>query len=183
VPSGEDRALIARLRLIDARIRHAPHIKVSVSGRLEGRAAGGMADTIKQRMHKPDELLDEAIEPVADAYRRAVARAALRAARADRHGIDRLARDLSISPASMRQAIDAQFFGAAWAAIQRRSPLLQRRRVPVTALAEETRHAIALLRQLQTAPQQSSIALIRNPRSMAENGLPMSSTPASSRPS
>ena len=81
VASGEDRALIEKLRHVDARIRHAPHIKVIVSGRLEGRAAGGMAETIRRRLIEADEFLDEAIEPVVDAYRRAKARAALREVR------------------------------------------------------------------------------------------------------
>jgi GT2 family glycosyltransferase len=54
VAAGEDRLLIERLRLVDARIRHAADIAVQVSGRLEGRAAGGMAETIKRRISCQD---------------------------------------------------------------------------------------------------------------------------------
>ena len=37
VPFGEDRALVAALRRIDARVRHAPEVHVTVSGRTTGR--------------------------------------------------------------------------------------------------------------------------------------------------
>ena len=104
VPSGEDRALIERLGLIDARIRHTPSIQVSVSGRLEGRAAGGMAETIKRRILMSDEVLDDTIEPVVDAYRRAMARAGLRAVWNGNGDCERLAKDLLISTEALCRA-------------------------------------------------------------------------------
>jgi len=42
-----------KLRLVDTKIRHAPEVSVSVSGRLKGRAAGGMADMIRRRLVAP----------------------------------------------------------------------------------------------------------------------------------
>ena len=69
IPSGEDRALIAALRRVDARIRHAPEVHVSVSGRTEGRSEGGMADTIRRRLAKPDEYIDDRLEPALDCAR------------------------------------------------------------------------------------------------------------------
>jgi hypothetical protein len=77
---GEDRAFFAALRRIDARIRHAPEVRVMVSGRTMGRAAGGMADTIRRRMINPDETLDDRLEPALDALRRAELRRLTRAA-------------------------------------------------------------------------------------------------------
>ena len=68
---GEDRAFFAALRRIDARIRHSPACHAVVSGRAEGRAAGGMAETIRRRLRTPDLLLDERLEPAADCTRRA----------------------------------------------------------------------------------------------------------------
>ena len=68
--SGEDRALIGRLRLIDARVRHDPQISVIVSGRIEGRAQGGMADTMRRRMVKQDEFADDRVEPAWAAFDR-----------------------------------------------------------------------------------------------------------------
>ena len=62
-PSGEDRALIALLRSLDALVRHDPHISVTVSGRIEGRARDGMADTIRRRIAQQDEFVDDSIEP------------------------------------------------------------------------------------------------------------------------
>jgi hypothetical protein len=63
---GEDRAFAAALRRAGARIRHAPEVTVVVSGRILGRAEGGMADTIRRRLVAPDTELDAALEPVAD---------------------------------------------------------------------------------------------------------------------
>ncbi|WP_457836115.1 hypothetical protein, partial [Staphylococcus aureus] len=62
-PLGEDRAFADRLRRADCRIRHAPEVWVTVSGRIEGRAVGGMADTIRRRLSRPDTLLDDRLEP------------------------------------------------------------------------------------------------------------------------
>ncbi len=76
--SGEDRAFVQSLRRIDARIRHAPEARVIVSGRLQGRAFGGMADTMRRRMIEQDAWLDDRLEPVLDATHRAGCRAALR---------------------------------------------------------------------------------------------------------
>jgi hypothetical protein len=63
---GEDRAFAKALRRIGARVRHAPEVRVVVSGRILGRAEGGMADTIRRRLVAPDTELDPALEPVAD---------------------------------------------------------------------------------------------------------------------
>ena len=52
VPIGEDRAFVEALRKVDTRIRHSPAVRVVVSGRIVGRAAGGMADTIRRPADK-----------------------------------------------------------------------------------------------------------------------------------
>ncbi len=65
-PMGEDRAFAAALQRAGARVRHAPEVQVVVSGRILGRAEGGMADTIRRRLVAPDTLLDDALEPVTD---------------------------------------------------------------------------------------------------------------------
>lgn len=44
---GEDRALFAAVRTSGGRIRHARDVRVFTSCRTEGRAAGGMADTLR----------------------------------------------------------------------------------------------------------------------------------------
>src|ERR1700733_6795573 len=49
VPLGEDKALVALLYHHDARIRHCPTAHVITSGRTDGRAPGGVADTLAIR--------------------------------------------------------------------------------------------------------------------------------------
>lgn len=148
VAAGEDRALIEQLRLIDARIRHAPDILVHVSGRLEGRAVGGMAETIKRRLICQDNLTDAKLEPAIDAYRRALALARLIAAWEQK--IDRmsLAQDLLIQPGEMRSILNAEFFGRAWSRLQAASPVLQRRRVAFADLQHEIDIAFELREKL-----------------------------------
>ena len=149
VAVGEDRALIEKLQLVDARIRHAPEIAVRVSGRLEGRADGGMAATLKRRTLQRDMLTDARLEPTVDAYRRVLAKARLRAVFLGHQDADRLGEDLLISRRAVRGALHAAYFGAAWAEIQRLSPVLQRRRVAFSNLRREIRQALMLRDQLQ----------------------------------
>jgi hypothetical protein len=148
VACGEDRALVAALRLTDARVRHAPHIVVPVSGRLEGRAAGGMAETLKRRSQSPDVMADERLEPTVDALRRALARARLRAVFGGSGDAASLAADLLILRRDFEAALSAPYFGMAWRAVQAASPVLRRRRVSFAQLARETRQAFALLEEL-----------------------------------
>ncbi len=70
VHSSEDRAFFNALRRIDARVRHLNEAVVTVSGRTEGRAAGGMADTIRRRMVATDAFLDSRLEPALAAIAR-----------------------------------------------------------------------------------------------------------------
>jgi hypothetical protein len=79
VSPGEDRAFIEALKKTDARIRHAPEIAVTVSGRIFGRAIGGMADTIRRRLIQPDIFLDDQLEPACSAVKRAMLRKLFRA--------------------------------------------------------------------------------------------------------
>ena len=67
---AEDRRFFAALRAAGMRVRHAPEIVVTVSGRTTGRAEGGMADTIWRRLGRADPYLDDALEPAMDFWRR-----------------------------------------------------------------------------------------------------------------
>jgi glycosyltransferase involved in cell wall biosynthesis len=152
VSHGEDRALIEKLRLADTKIRHAPEVSVSVSGRLDGRAAGGMADTIRRRLLSPDVFADEALEPAIDAYRRALAKARLRAVGRRLRDTRQLAEELLIPPDALAAALSAPYFGTAWAQVQNLSPVLHRRRLRVSDLPGETRHACLLREELLQWP-------------------------------
>jgi glycosyltransferase involved in cell wall biosynthesis len=168
VPSGEDRALIERFRLFDARIRHAPDISVAVSGRLNGRAKGGMAEALSRRVLRPDEETDAALEPAVDAYRRVLARARLRGLGNNKRAAESLARDLLIDPEAMAVAQQAGTFGAAWAIVEQLSPVLHRRRVKFVNLARETRQAMAIRDSVESERPESRADLQRGGRLHAE---------------
>jgi cellulose synthase/poly-beta-1,6-N-acetylglucosamine synthase-like glycosyltransferase len=139
VPVGEDKALIALLSRHDARIRHCPTAHVITSGRTHGRAPGGVADALAIRSREPDAFCDEALEP----FRVAFARAAWRGRLRRRHRAGRLALDqdwaakLGISPREVNDIIQETAFGAAWGAIEDRSPLFARRLLRPTELPEQ----------------------------------------------
>lgn len=67
---GDDRAFVARLREHDFRIRHDTSVRVVTSGRLAGRAAGGVADTMRARQEDPDCPCDGRLEPFSQALLR-----------------------------------------------------------------------------------------------------------------
>src|SRR6202034_1256089 len=119
VALGEDRAFFEALRRVDARIRHASKVRVVVSGRIHGRAAGGMADTIRRRIVRPDDMLDESLEPALDAARRARMRRLARLAWSIRDACDRfmpmLSQALLMPSMELWKALSLPHFGAAWA--------------------------------------------------------------------
>jgi hypothetical protein len=89
VALGEDKALIALLSREDARIRYSPSVHVITSGRTNGRAPGGVADTLAIRSKEPEAFCDAALEPFHTAFARALWRGRLRRL----HAAGRLARD------------------------------------------------------------------------------------------
>jgi Glycosyl transferase family 2 len=128
VPLGEDKALIALLSSQDARIRYCPAVHVTTSGRINGRAPGGVADALRIRSMEPQAYCDETLEPFSIAFARALWRGRLRRL----HGAGRLALDqgwaseLGISPGQAEDISQASVFGAAWSVIEDRSPLFAR---------------------------------------------------------
>lgn len=164
VATGEDRALIAALRRMDAKIRHALEIRVVVSGRVEGRSAGGMADTIRRRMTAPDLHLDDRLEPALDCARRAISRREFRTVYETRHGMDAFAERLGLNPMRLRALLHLTF-GEAWLEIEAESPLLRHRRVPVSTLPEEMAAAEAIL--ANTRPDDRSGTLVLEAQSPA----------------
>jgi hypothetical protein len=155
IPSGEDRAFIRNLARIDARIRHDPTILVTVSGRMQGRAPGGMADTIRRRTVLQDEFTDTSLEPVADVYRRIDFRRRVRLAwrgrLAGRKWDPDLAIDLGIQVPLLRHALNNRFFGTAWSTVEAASPFLLRRRVRFAELPQQITYARQLLADVEFA--------------------------------
>lgn len=149
---GEDRRFFESLRLMDAKIRHAPEIVVTVSGRLAGRAAGGMAETISRRMRTPDVWLDDNLESTSRHVFRVRQRVALRRARRDgltREGLASFSANLRVAPGVVERALLARSFGAGWADLQRLSPTLKRAPVPAADLAQETGRAVRALGEIK----------------------------------
>ncbi|WP_419730437.1 glycosyltransferase [Lichenicola sp.] len=162
--SGEDRGFLAALRRVDVPIRHAPEVKVVVSGRTSGRAPGGMAETMARRMICQDEMLDDNLELPADCLRRATARAGLRTlfdlhrATAGSHShtmpvssCTTLARLVGLPPDLIVRWLDQPFFGAAWSRLEAESPNLVRRQVPRGAIARHRAEAEAIIGSLLLA--------------------------------
>ncbi len=154
VASGEDRALVQALRCRDARIRHDPLVCVSVSGRIQGRAADGMADTIRRRLVQQDPAVDEAMEPVADRIRRIGARRLMRLAwqSAGRPTLvaGHLASELRVAQPLLDAWLRLPHFGAAWAAAERTSPVLRRKRVLRAELGTQMAVAGDVLSRLES---------------------------------
>jgi GT2 family glycosyltransferase len=155
IHSGEDRALIDALRRSDMRIRHAPEVHVIVSGRIEGRSPGGMADTIRRRMGAPDLCLDDRLEPAADCARRAASRAALRRIYETGDGVAELDLKLELGLECLLTRMSLSF-GEAWSIIEATSPVLRRRRVPVADLPVQVAAAESILAGLYPADQPGS---------------------------
>ncbi len=151
VAYGEDRAFVAALRGHDCRIRHASEVWVSVSGRIEGRAPGGMADTIRRRLSAPDLFLDSRLEPVRQAIRRARLRRYARSAFAAGDPTVDCARRFALSPRILASLWKCAHFGQAWAGLEAASPVLARRRVPAVAVLRETALARAIRDRLRAA--------------------------------
>jgi GT2 family glycosyltransferase len=159
VPLGEDKALVGLLSRHDVRIRHCPTAHVITSGRTDGRAPGGVADTLAIRSKEPDAFCDEALEP----FRTAFARAAWRGRLRRLYGVGRLALDLNwvekleIAPRDVDDLIQEPAFGAIWAAIELRSPRFARRLLRPAELPEQisiARRWLAHLRQDGSAARQ-----------------------------
>ena len=69
VPCGEDRALVRSAEAIGARVRFCSAARATVSSRLMGRAAGGMADTLLRRLDDQDAECDAAFLSADEARR------------------------------------------------------------------------------------------------------------------
>jgi GT2 family glycosyltransferase len=143
--SSEDRAFVRALWLLDARIRHEPTIRVTVSGRITGRAGGGMAETIRRRIVQQDEYTDAQVEPAANAFRRYQLRGAFRKIWQGRSHSASLEAALGISPSILKRAITGRYFGSGWALLEGASQVLQRQPVKFRDLRREIAGAKSLL--------------------------------------
>ncbi|KAB1070240.1 glycosyltransferase [Methylobacterium planeticum] len=153
LPVGEDRAFVARLAAIDARLRHCPDLTVITSGRLDGRAPGGAADTMRLRCTEPASPCDGRLEALPRALFRILWRRRLRGL----HGRGALARTILWAPLLGVKRAEAERIGAlvscgaALAAIEAASPRLVDRPLTPAELEPQIRRAGALLALVRTA--------------------------------
>jgi GT2 family glycosyltransferase len=159
VALGEDKALIALLSRQDARIRYCPTAHVITSGRTNGRAPGGVADTLAIRSRQPDAFCDDALEPFRTAFARASWRGRLRRL----HNARGLAFDqdwrteLGSTPRDVDYFVTEAAFGAAWSIIEDRSPLFVRQSLRPAELPEQiaiARRSLASLRERGSGARQ-----------------------------
>jgi GT2 family glycosyltransferase len=77
-PLGEDVAFTEAVDRAGFKVRHSMEVSVQTSCRLDGRAQGGAADTMRHRYEFPDAECDEELEPALQTTRRAMYRGLLR---------------------------------------------------------------------------------------------------------
>ncbi|MCJ2063734.1 glycosyltransferase [Methylobacterium sp. J-088] len=148
---GEDKAFVSSLLSSDARVRHDPDILVVTSGRLDGRAPGGAADTMKLRCQVPESPCDPRLEPVP----RALFRFALRRRMKELQSSGRLGRKapwaplLGIGTEAARRIANLPTFGAMLAATEAASPMLRYRPLRPAELPRQILHARAALSLLR----------------------------------
>lgn len=139
---GEDRALIRRCHALDLKVRGDSWLRVTTSGRLHGRARGGMADTLMHRIRHPGAPCDALLESVDKAVARAQLRAQLRQHRRQGGLSTRwLSRTLDISPVLAQGLRHLPTFGVFWQACERISPWLAHVPLHPASLGNEIRTA------------------------------------------
>lgn len=123
---GEDGAFTALLDQRGFKVRHALDVTVVTSCRLDGRATGGAADTMRHRRDVPDATCDEDLEPASATLRRAVFRGVLRRA----HRLHDLPGALTrIFGTDVPKLDRCETFADIWAQVEARHPDLRSRRL------------------------------------------------------
>src|SRR5579872_531024 len=139
LPLGEDKALMKALQRQDFRIRFAPEIKVVTSGRLVGRAEGGVATTMRHRVENPMAACDAFLEPLEIAFKRSFWRGQTRAIHRSRRETGRG---------------EAFYFGEVWESVE---PITIPQNTPLSPSAlpkniDRAHHALDRLRAQLGAP-------------------------------
>jgi Glycosyl transferase family 2 len=147
VQPAEDRALVANVRRNGGCVRHSFAPQVITSCRLDGRARGGWADDLAERVRNPAAQCHDVLEPALDLYRRASLRQAMRKAWPTSEVAAWAAR-LRVSAADLA-ALRALDFEDAWAEIEALSPRLKRRPLGAQEIARDTRRLEKLLARAQ----------------------------------
>ena len=144
---GEDGAFTAVLDRRGFKVRHALDVTVVTSCRLDGRATGGAADTMRYRRDVPNATCDEDLEPASATLRRAVFRGALRRAHRQNELPDALSR---IFGKNVPRFDNCETFADIWGQVEARHPdLLSRRVLRPSDLSRQIAAAGFILRHLR----------------------------------
>lgn len=148
---GEDKAFVSSLLSSDALVRHDPAVCVTTSGRLQGRAASGAADTMRLRCEVPDSPCDLRLEPLPRALFRYAWKRRLRRLHARRKLSRHLlwAPWLGLGPEIARVVAACPTFGAVLAALEAASPFLTYRPLRPAELPANIRLARVALTHLR----------------------------------
>jgi hypothetical protein len=122
-PLGEDGAFTALLDENGFKVRHALDVSVLTSCRLDGRATGGAADTMRHRRDVPDAPCDDELEPAFNTLHRATLRGFLRRAIEEENGeraLWRLLREARL------ECDGSGSFADVWKEVEARHPMLRR---------------------------------------------------------
>lgn len=120
-PCGEDRALVAACLARDMRVRHDPQLRVQTSGRLKGRAAGGMAETLRMQDVRRESPCDPLLEAFAPHVHRALVRSRLRRHFQPGISAEGLMNAMGLRTMRIRDglgSIPCHYFGQAWQQIE-----------------------------------------------------------------
>jgi hypothetical protein len=149
---GEDKHMVHWLEMRDGRVRHDTVQQVLTSGRLFGRARGGMADTMRKRILEPDSPCDERLESVEHACFRARTRRLLRdchAGHRDAEPLEALAARVHLTTRTLHAALRSGGFGAAWRVIESSSSRLARWPLSPSQLPAQCSRGEALLARMR----------------------------------
>ena len=127
-PVGEDVALAEALVTSGFKLRHALDIVVTTSCRLEGRAAGGAADTMRQRRDDPDAPCDADMELPRAVVQRGAWKRRLQSWHGSNQPFSRAwSRRLGLEEQAVATLAHASpIFEAFWRVVERESPALRR---------------------------------------------------------
>ena len=123
--SGEDRGLIEALVHQGFSVAHVDDVKVFASVRTEGRAPGGMASVLRERLTRFDPFVDSNLERVEALLRRVRIHLGLRRM-FELGSLMQGARHLLVTPDDVAAVARCGTFQSAWLLLEQRSPQLHR---------------------------------------------------------
>jgi GT2 family glycosyltransferase len=163
---GEDSAFTTQLERFGFKVRHSLDVSVVTSCRLDGRATGGAADTMRHRHEVPDAECDDEFEPALFAWRRAILRGLLRKAWKERAVEGQLRR---LRPARKLPSLtEHSNFESFWLDLNAGHPALRRvRLLRPSDLPREIAAARFILRHLRAVATPQDVPADNSPHALS----------------